>query len=90
MNNTIHLTLDSDSVFVLHAIAGRHPVTENALRCFMRGDAEGREILSRDLHAPGRQLDGLQARGFIAFKDDGSIVTTDMLKHLVITVAKGA
>ena len=86
MNNTIRLTLDSASVFVLHAIAGC-PMSENGLRAFMQADSEGREILARDIRAPGRQLDALEARGFISF-DGNQIVTTDMLKHLVITVAE--
>jgi hypothetical protein len=79
------ITLDADAVHILHMIAGglRH---ENTLRQYLQDDAEGREILARDLRAPGRQIDELQRRGLIEVDDNEAITVADIVKSLIIIV----
>jgi hypothetical protein len=60
------ITMDTATFHVLNLIA-RGVTTEKEIMASLAEDRDGREILARDMRAPGRQIDTLESIGFIFF-----------------------
>lgn len=70
MNNNINVA----AFHVLNLIS-RGVSTEKQIASELAADGEGRNILARDLRAPGRQIDVLERQGLIAFVGDTAVLT---------------